>query len=177
MKLVLPAAEYKDSFIEAVKEFQKDTEFPLGTGWYHDLSLPELEKDFGSFVQRLLKQSEGKDLPRGFVPQDNFWLVDEGEFIGAIRIRRRLNDHLRQIGGHIGYAVRPSRRRRGYGEKILELALRKARELGIQRILVTCDVTNAPSQKIIAKNGGVLENQVPNPETGVDKLRYWIAIK
>ena len=177
MELILPSAEYKDSFVEAVKEFQKDTEFPLGTGWYHDLLLSELEKDFESFVRRLLNQSEGKGLPQGFVPQDNFWLIDEGEFIGATRIRHQLNEHLLQIGGHIGYAIRPSKRGKGYGNKILALGLQKAKEMGIERVRITCDVDNIPSRKIIERNGGILENEIPNPETDVNKARFWIENK
>lgn len=176
MKLVEPSAEYKDSFIEAVKEFQVDMEFPKQVGWYHDLSLPELEKDFGAFVQKLLEQSKGKGMPEGWVPQDNFWLIDNGEFIGATRVRHRLNDHLLQIGGHIGYAIRPSKRKRGYGTKILKLALGKAKEIGIEKVLLTCDNTNLPSSKIIENNRGEFENEIPNPETGIPKRRYWISL-
>ena len=79
--------------------------------------------------------------------------------------------------GHIGYDIRPSKRKQGYGSKILELALPKAKELDIERVLLTCDETNTGSRRIIEKNGGVLENQVKNPETGVDKLRFWIDVR
>ena len=99
-----------------------------------------------------------------------------GEFIGRVSIRHALTEHLLAVGGLIGYDIRPSKRGQGYGNKILELALPKAKELGISRVLITCDVTNAASRKIIEKNGGILENQVPNPETGVDKLRYWVDV-
>ena len=77
----------------------------------------------------------------------------------------------------MGYDIRPSKRRRGYGKKILQLTLEKAKELGMERVLVTCDVNNEPSRKIIEQNGGILENKVPNPETGTDKGRYWIDLK
>lgn len=177
MELVQPSAEYKDSFIEAVKEFQADTEFPLQKGWYHERSISELEADFSSFVDKQLGQSRGEGLPAGYVPQTNYWLVDGKEFIGGIRIRHSLaTEHLKQIGGHIGYIIRPSKRGRGHGKKTLELALPKVKELGISRVLLTCDATNEPSRKIIEKNGGVFNSAVPNPETGVDKRRYWIDI-
>ena len=81
------------------------------------------------------------------------------------------------MGGHIGYAVVPRERRKGYGTEMLRLGLEKAKKLGIKKALVTSDETNIGSKKIIEKNGGVLENQVPNPETGIDKFRYWIEVK
>ena len=91
-------------------------------------------------------------------------------------IRQRLNEHLLQIGGHIGYNIRPSERGKGYGNKILELALQEAKDMGIEKIRITCDVDNVASRKIIEKSGGVLDSEIPNPETGVGKLRYWIDI-
>src|SRR3989344_5170284 len=175
MELVEPSAEYKDSFIAAVKEFKTDAEFPLQKGWYHELSIEELEAKFDSFVAGQLAHARGKSLPEGYVPQTNYWLVDNGEFIGGVRIRHRLTEHLEQIGGHIGYVIRPSKRRQGYGKKILELALQKAKELGVERVRITCDADNEPSRKIIEGNGGVFDSSIPNFDTSVDKLRYWIA--
>lgn len=174
MELVLPSLEYKDSFIEAVKEFQADTEY--SHKHYDTFSISELEAHFASFVEVEISQAKGENLPQGFVPQTNYWLIDGGDFIGEVRIRHRLNEHLEKVGGHIGYDIRPSRRKKGYGNKILELAVPKVKEHGILRALLTCDITNTASRKIIEKNGGVLENQVNNPETGINKLRYWIDI-
>jgi len=177
MELILPSAEYKVSYIEAVKEFQEDHSFPLMERTYDKLSIPDLEENFEDYVEKELSGARGENLPEGYVPQTTYWLVDEGEYVGSVRIRHHINhEFLKTIGGHIGYSIRPSARGKGYGNKILELALLKAKELGIERILVTCDATNTASRKIIEKNGGVLENQVPNPETGVDKLRFWIEI-
>lgn len=174
MKLVLPAVEYKDSYIRAVKEFQSDHSFPLMERTYDKLLIPELESHFESYVEKVRIQARGENLPEGWVPATTFWLVDGGEYIGRVSVRHRLTKHLEKIGGHIGYDTRPSKRGKGYGFKILEFALLKAKELGIARVLVTCDATNTASRKIIEKNGGVLEDMVSNPETGVDKLRFWV---
>ncbi len=175
MELVLPSVQYKRSFIEAVKEFQKNTDMrAVRRSRYHELSTTELEKNFNTFVERELSHAEGKNLPAGYVPQTDYWLIDRNEFIGHVNIRHELTDHLKEIGGHIGYDIRPSKRRQGYGNKILELTISKAKNLGIDQALLTCDVTNIPSRKIIEKNGGILENEVTNPETGVNKLRFWI---
>lgn len=176
MKLVQPSTEYKDSFVQAVKEFKADSQNSWRAVKYKDLSVEELERDFGTFVDRELSRSKGENLPEGHVPSTDFWLVDNDEFVGRISIRHQLTPFLLTVGGHIGYDIRPSKREKGYGNKILELALPEAKKLGIDRALLTCDVTNIASRKIIEKNGGVLENQVPNPETGIDKLRFWIDI-
>lgn len=174
MELVEPTEAYKSSFIEAIRELQENDRTET-TRRYRELSISELEGDFAAFVQSERSHAEGKDLPEGYVPQSEYWLVDNGEYIGHVGIRHRLNDHLLKIGGHIGYSIRFSKRGMGYGTKILELALEKARDLGIREVLLTCDATNVASRKIIEKNGGVLEDQEPNPETGVDKLRFWIT--
>ncbi|MEK7509829.1 MAG: GNAT family N-acetyltransferase [Patescibacteria group bacterium] len=174
MELVLPSVEHKTSYIEAVKEFQADQDFPQMIERVGDTFSTLEAETFDAYVEKILGQSKGDNLLEGYVPQTTYWLVDGEEFIGTVRIRHRLDEFLQKVGGHIGYDVRPSKRGKGYGSKILELALPKAKEIGISHILVTCDATNVASRKIIEKNGGVLENQVPNPETGVDKLRFWI---
>jgi predicted acetyltransferase len=175
MELVAPSVQYKNSFTEAVKELKGEQE-NMTNKRYRELSIPELEANFEAFVEEERGHARGEYQPEGYVPQSEFWLVDGEEYIGHVGIRHELNEHLKTVGGHIGYTIVPSKRGLGYGNKILELALPKAKELGIDRVLLTCDVTNTASRKIIEKNGGVLENQIPNPETGVDKLRYWIDI-
>lgn len=175
MELVEPSARYKDSFMQAAKEFAADE----SNSWRHPKYAEALEheSDFAAFVASMHAQARGENLPDGFVPQTDYWLIDDGDFIGRVSIRHEFTEHLLTVGGLIGYDIRPSKRGRGYGNKILELALPKAKSLGLKRVLITCDVTNEASKKIVENNGGVLENQVPNPETGVDKLRYWIDIK
>src|SRR5262249_51843150 len=127
MKLVEPSAKYKDSFIEAVKEFRNDTWQNETVRPYGQLSLSELENDFDSFAEKERSHALGKNQPAGYVPQSEFWLIDKGEFIGRVGIRHRLTEHLEAIGGHIGYSIRPSKRGKGYGNAVLELALPKAK--------------------------------------------------
>jgi len=92
--------------------------------------------------------------------------------VGMINIRHTLNDYLMQFGGHIGYSVRKSERRKGYAKEMLRLALEKCRELGLEKVLVTCDKDNIASAKTILANGGVFVNEVVN--TGRLTQRYWI---
>ncbi len=116
------------------------------------------------------------NLPEGRVAASEFWLIDKDEFIGRVSVRHMLNDCLFKIGGHIGYYIRISKRKKGYGKAILKLALQKAKQLGILKVLVTCDVGNTASQKVIEANCGVLENIVETGENSPKKRRYWIKI-
>ncbi len=170
VKLVTPSPEYKKSFIVATKEFQAEGR-NLNIDTTEFLKSGSLEK----YLEKLSNQEKGIGLKEGYVPHSVFWLVEGGEFVGAVDIRHRLNEHLLSMGGNIGYSIRPSARRQGYGTKILELALPFAKTLGIDRVLVTCDDDNIGSVKIIESNGGVLENKVEHE--GKLKRRYWIENK
>lgn len=94
--------------------------------------------------------------------------MDGDTFLGSLAIRHELNDFLLNEGGHIGYSVRPSARRRGHATKALSDALPLARDLGISRVLVTCDEDNAGSRATIEKNGGIYE------DSRSGKRRYWL---
>ncbi|MFN8513178.1 MAG: GNAT family N-acetyltransferase [Chloroflexia bacterium] len=111
-----------------------------------------------------------------FVPQSIYWLVEGDEFIGRISLRHELNDQLRRLGGHIGYEIRPSRRRQGYGTAILGLVLPKAREHGLTSVLITCDADNIASQRIIEQHGGMPDDPYVPPDGSVPALRYWIEL-
>ena len=133
-------------------------------------------EDFEAFVGRLRDAVEGKGLPVGYVPGSTYWLVRDGRTILATsNLRHRLTPLLREEGGHVGYSVRPSERRKGYGTLILRLTLAKARTLGLTRLLVTCDHDNAASADVILNNGGVFEEEVALAK-GTIKRRYWIDL-
>jgi predicted acetyltransferase len=95
--------------------------------------------------------------------------------VGRTSVRHQLNDLLLAIGGHIGYAVLPGHRRRGYATEILRQSLLIAHTYDIARVLLTCDDDNVPSARTIERCGGVLENIVANPDGGPPKRRYWIS--
>jgi predicted acetyltransferase len=174
MDLVKPSTAYKESFIEAVKEYQATNDDDRKD--IFELKVDELENDFPLYISNLLSESEGKNLPEGYVPQTTYWLVHNGRFIGRVSIRHTLTDFLLKEGGHIGYDIRPTERNKGYGKNILELVLPKVKQLGIDKVLVTCNETNTASKKIIEANGGVFENALDMVEGKPKKLRYWIAI-
>ena len=111
----------------------------------------------------------------GLVKASVYFGIADGKIVGTIQIRHALNDALMKSGGHIGYGVRPSERRKGYATRMLALALEKCREMGIERVLITCWKDNIASAKTIVKGGGVLENEVVD-ENGESMQRYWIDL-
>ena len=96
--------------------------------------------------------------------------------LGTSRLRHHLNERLRLMGGHIGYGIRPSEQRKGYGTQILALTLVEARKLGIKRVLVTCDVDNIASVRVIEKNGGFLAERVTPANYDREIALYWIEL-
>lgn len=117
-------------------------------------------RPFDWYVDRCEADREGRDLPPGYVPATFLVGVVDGDLVGRVSVRHRLNEHLAHVGGHIGYGVRPAYRRRGYATAMLREALVIARGLGIDAALVTCDDTNAASARVIERCGGVLQDVV-----------------
>jgi predicted acetyltransferase len=170
MKLIVPSLKYKDSFLNALVEFEKTSE--AGFWKFPD----ETPRTIEAYVERIINHATGIDLPANWVPCTSYWLIDNGRFVGHINIRHRLNDFLTNVAGHIGYAIRPSMRRQGYGTAILKLALPKAAGLGLDRVLLTCDESNPASRKIIERNNGIYKNSFEQKGDLPTKLRFWIEL-
>lgn len=164
LKLVQPSAKYKKSFIEAYQEFLDRGE---NKGF----------QNFSRYVAQTRGWAKGLGLPKGYIPATHYWLIYGNEYIGEVSIRHRLTPKLKQLGGHIGYGIRPSKRRCGYGTRLLALALLKAKRLKLKCVLVTCDEDNIGSRKIIEANGGRLQDIIKtklNP--GKRTMRWWIEL-
>lgn len=174
MQLVIPSSKYKKSFLEMVEEYQRET--ATNRIDISFLKTSDLKKHFQAYVDQLLGESYGKHLPSGYVSHTTYWLIDGDELIGRADIRHSLTEKLLQEGGHIGYDIRPSKRRKGYGRDILKLVLQKVKTLGLTKVLITCDETNSGSKKIIEANGGIFENSVVVSNRKPKKLRYWILL-
>jgi predicted acetyltransferase len=168
--LVDPDARFEESYREAIAEF-------VAEGRSEELRAPSNHATFSSFVAELHAQAEGRDLPHGWVAGTTWWLVDGDRFIGKVEVRHRLTDALRLRGGHVGYSIRPTMRRRGYGTLALSLALPRCLDLGLDRVLVTCDESNEASRRIIETNGGKLEDLVQVDDRAVPTMRYWIDVR
>ena len=176
-RLSLPIVEVRRSFVEAMDELRAEGRGAAGdlTTVGHELreesSLWTSDQGFATYVRRL-RDDVLESSPRraGYVPATAWWWIDGDEYLGLIRVRHRLTPQLLENGGHIGYHVRPSARRRGHAAAMLRAVLPEVRALGLERALVTCKAGNLASRRVIESNGGVLEDQ--RGET----LRYWIDV-
>ena len=170
-ELVLPTTSVHESFLEAMDEFVAEGADNSQTAAWIVTNAPGWEDPaaFGTFVEAV-KADAQPDNPRPdwHVPCTTLWWVDGEDYLGRIAIRHELNDFLLDVGGHIGYDVRPTRRREGHATAMLRHALPWALGLGIDPALVTCDDDNVGSIRVIEAAGGVLEDV-----RGV-KRRYWV---
>lgn len=129
---------------------------------------------WSDYVQHLDRASRATALPVPWVPATFLLAFVGDDLVGRTSIRHQLNDSLLAVGGHIGYAVLPAFRLRGFATEILVQSLVIARSHDVQRVLVTCDDGNAASVGVIERCGGVLENIIDDPSGGSPKRRYWI---
>ncbi len=171
-QLLYPSAGLRPAFLDAAYEYRDlgeelDPAFPA----YWNTSFEE-------YIRQLDELAHGRHLPFTMVKSDTFWLLnDEDRLLGMSRLRYRLSRSLRIEGGHIGYTIRPSERRKGYGTRICALTIEKARKTGkFTRLLITCDTRNTGSARIIEKNGGLFENYVISPRSGRQISRYWVNL-
>lgn len=173
-RLVSPTTDVHATFLAAMAEFQAEGR---GATWDDSMIGSEMREygdgwtspsTFQRYVQMLRDQAlEESPRPEGYVPCTTLWWVERAEYLGRIAIRHRLTPTLLKVGGHIGYDVRPSARRRGHATAMLHAALPVAHGLGIDPVLITCEVDNIASRKVIEHNGGKLADQLG------DKLRFW----
>ena len=164
MRLIEPSVRWQFAFQEMAREFESANEHR------YTLAL----QDFAAYLRGVEAGRRGNDLPNGWVPGAEFWLEDDDQVVACARLRFGLTPDLEHEGGHIGYDVRPSMRRRGYGTALLRLTLLEARALGIERIRVTCDDDNVGSINVIERNGGRLDGRSISKVTGKTVRQYWI---
>jgi len=170
-ELTVPTTDLHLAWLEAHREWA--AEHQDGSGLQPDEDV-ESSDGFAAYVARLSREADDdQPLPAGRVHCTYWWITEEGTVLGAIALRHELNDFLLEAGGHIGYSVRPSRRRRGTAGWALGEALRHASMRGIIPVLVTCHVDNEASRRTIESRGGVLEDV---RDTALGRLRrYWIT--
>ncbi|MFP4385727.1 MAG: GNAT family N-acetyltransferase [Alphaproteobacteria bacterium] len=170
-KLEKPHIDHKKSYIEAMKEFHEE-------GRYTFVKISDLEHDFEEFIEKL--NNGKKNLNKPFanwvepVPETVLWLIKENEFIGTLNIRHRLNWHLEKWGGHVNFVIRPSKRGKGFGKKLLQNAIPYLAYHGIDSALITIDPKDGAANRIVQFCGGTLEDTLPATDKFPERNRYWM---
>lgn len=160
LKLIEPCLEQQQEHEAMLQEFLKNDEPIIPRAMRI-----KAHETYQEFLQRTIDRKEGKNLPEQRVPASLFFLVNnKNKIVWCVNIRHKLNEWLEKIGGHIGYGIRPSERKKWYGSKALKLALEKCKELWIQQPILICDKENIWSAKVIENNGWILESEYPCKE-------------
>ena len=157
-----------EQILDYKEEFVLNNEIIHGAANMTDLSVAE-------WVQFTENTKYKESVIPGFVTAHTFFASDNNKIVGIINARHELNDYLLNFGGHIGYSVRKSERRKGYAKKMLNYTSEFLFSLGLEKILITCDKNNIASKRTIEACGGILENEII--EESRTTLRYWIYKK
>lgn len=171
IKLVKPTVEFAEDIMTYKEDFLQSGDSMAGCGslrdqntvedWLHEIDLLENEET----------------CPEGKVCSSTYLAVrvDDNRIVGIIDFRHHIDHPILGLwGGHIGYSVRPSERRKGYAKEMLKQILQKCREHGLSKVMVTCDENNIASKKTIISNGGIFEKDVL--VDGETTKRYWISL-
>lgn len=163
--------------VEPNKEYQKSFEkYALAYKYKNDAhyfnKYKKALENFQGYLKDLSNYSNGNDLPSGEVATSTFWLICEREVVGVVRIRHQDVE----CAGHIGYDISPNCRKKGYGNQILKLVLEKATKIGIEELVVTCNIDNVASKKIIENNNGKLMSTIYDQEEDEYLYKFIITL-
>ena len=170
--LIRPTSEYTSQIAEYRQEFLDAGDSMDGTGPLRRFENPE------EYIKTCAEYEDPEKVPSHLVPATQFFFVrkSDNKLVGMIQVRHRFNDFLEKYAGHIGYSVRPSERRRGYAKEMLKMTLPFCRQIGIDKVLITCIDGNIGSEKTILANGGVYESTVHEPNENEHLKRFWITL-
>ena len=172
IKLVVPCKELESEALAYRQEhFDCDEMIINGSSLFDKI------ESYNEWLLHVGRYSDKETVQPDWVTGSVFFGVRESDnrIIGVIDIRHELNDFLKEYGGHIGYAVRPSERRKGYATEMLRLALDFCRNLELDKVMVGCYKDNFPSVRTIEKCGGVLEKEILYLD-GKPTLIFWIML-
>ena len=173
--LVKPDITYYEKYNEMMKEWcDSNTQI---APWFLDKPIDSIE-EFAEFIQ-MLDETELGNQDKRYCSATSYFVIDENDrLVGAASLRHYLTVEGLNTWGHIGYGVRPSERRKGYGTEILKLTLEEAKKKKIYKVLMGAHKSNVGSCKVIENCNGILENEVNDPDNINEKInRYWIDNK
>ncbi len=170
--LMKPTMEYADQIAAYRKEFMEVGDSMDGTGPLRRIDVPS------EYIKFCATCENPATVPKNLVTATQFLLIRrfDNRLVGMVQVRHYFNDFLERFGGHIGYSVRPDERRKGYAKKMLKMVLPFCKEIGLEKVLVTCIDGNVGSEKAILANGGVYESTVHESKANVNLKRFWIMI-
>ena len=171
-----PSLKRKEEIIDYLDEFIKYKSNINGSGG--------LDKIYDGYtfeeaLDRTLKMTDAKYAKSVNRCQGKTFLLireSDNKIVASTNVRWNLNEEMLRFGGHIGYGVRPEERRKGYGKLNLYLALKEAKKLGLDKVMVDCSVDNIGSNKTILALGGILERCELDPEDNTMTNVYWINV-
>ena len=163
----LDRSVHEAAYLDFAAEFRDRSE-----GGFDRLEM--LFSDADEYFGLVERFEHNEDLPNGWVNMSHFIFFAGSQLVGTSRLRHRLSAVLELDGGHIGYHVRPSLRGLGYATEILRQTLKEAGRMGIPKALLTVATTNAPSIRVVVKNGGAFDKEVRSLRTGETMRRYWV---
>ena len=169
--LITPSNAYSEQIWEYRTEFLNHLDSLHGTAGLGNVVTVE------EWLANIQKNSCEETVMEGLVPATTYLAVRRADnrVVGMIDVRHHLNEFLLNSGGHIGYSVRLSERRKGYATEMVRLALVECRDrLNLSKVLIACDKENIASAKTILTNGGILENEIPEDD-GITQ-RYWVSL-
>ncbi|WP_205751582.1 GNAT family N-acetyltransferase, partial [Bacillus cereus] len=172
IELLLPSLEFEQEIMNYKNEY------PYNPNGIEGTSMLAFKNSITDWLDYLKIHENRKTVPDNRVPAIQYIVVKKSDhsIVGMLNLRLELNDYLLNYAGHIGYSVKPSERKKGYGSKMLGLALAKSKILGLNKILVTCADDNLGSIGVIENNNGVLEDKRLDPDDGKLTRRYWISL-
>lgn len=170
--IIKPSAEYSTQIMEYRQEF-------LDTGDSMDGCGPLRRFDNSlEYLKACNDYENPKTVPENLVQATQFIGIrkSDNKLVGMIQVRHYFNEYLEKYAGHIGYSVRPSERRKGYAKEMLKMTLPFCREIGLDKIMISCVEGNIGSEKTILANGGVYEYTVHEPNNDKKLKRFWINL-
>ena len=174
--LETPSLERKNEIINYINEFVEYNSDINGTG---SLDMILDGYTFEQVLDRCLNmQYEEYAKANGRCQGKTYLLIrtNDNKIDGTINIRWNLSDEMKQFGGNIGYGIRPTERRKGYNKINLYLGLIEAKKIGLDEVMLDCDVENLGSSKSIEALGGILERTEIDPNDGILTSVYWINV-
>lgn len=172
----IPSLERKNEIIEYLDEFVKYGSDINGSG---SLDKIYYGYTFEEALDRCLKMEDEEYAKSvGRCQGRTFLLIRENDnkIVGTINVRWNLNEAMLRFGGHIGYGIRPTERRKGYNKINLYLGMLEAKKVGLEKVMLDCDVNNLGSDKTLKALGGKLERTEVDPSDGILTNVYWFDV-